>query len=81
MRADRGEAARHRSGDAGGREPEHASRRKWLPVMIVTKLISSGHSAQNTRAARMRTSRASDQTSITAKATCIDGTAAYWLTK
>ena len=59
--------------------PKNASARKWLPVATITNVTSSGYSAQNTRTARQRHTRASVTPIISANATCIEGTAAYGL--
>ena len=52
---------------------------KWLAVTTITKTTSSGYRHQKTFSARHFTSRASGMLIMSAKATCIEGTAAYGL--
>src|SRR5438132_148436 len=52
---------------------------KWLAVTTITNVISRGYSSHRKRTTRRRASCASGQPIISAKATCIEGTAAYGL--
>ncbi len=52
---------------------------KWLAVTTITNAIRNGYSSHSTLTSACRESSASGQPTISANATCIDGTAAYGL--
>src|ERR1700737_2040608 len=57
--------------------PRNTSIRKWLAVATTTKVTTSGYRHHASFAGLDETSRAIGQHTITAKQTCIDGTAAF----
>ena len=56
--------------------PSSASRMKWLAVTTITNTITNGYMIQATRTAGRCARRASGHAIMSAKATCIEGTAA-----
>src|SRR5205823_84265 len=56
--------------------PRNASERKWLAVETITKVTSSGYSVHAMRVTRCLQRRPSGTPIMSAKQTCIDGTAA-----